>query len=56
MFGIADATAEMRILLNNFGATQRIWIFVCFAAGYIFIVEVFSFMANRLERRWRVAT
>ncbi len=56
VFGIADATAEMRILLNNFGATQRIWIFVCFAAGYIFIVEVFSFMANRLERRWRVAT
>ncbi len=45
----------MRSFTNDF-PTQRVGIFVCFAAGYIVIVEVFSFLANRLERRWRVAT
>ena len=56
VFGIAEATSNMRSLLNDFGATQRMGIFVCFAAGYIVIVEVFSFLSARLERRWRVAT
>ena len=56
VFGIAEATAEMRSLLNNFGATQKFGIFVCFALGYIILVEVFSFLSNRLERRWRLAT
>ena len=55
VFGVAEATSQMRIFTNNF-ATQRLGIFICFAAGYIVIVEVFSFLANRLERRWRVAT
>ncbi len=56
VFGIAEATFQMRTLLNSFGATQRYGIFICFAAGYIVIVEVFSFASSRLERRWRVAT
>ncbi len=56
VFGMAEATFQMRTLLNSFGATQRFGIFVCFAAGYVLIVEVFSFMSSRLERRWRVAT
>jgi glutamate transport system permease protein len=56
VFGVAEATAQMRGLLNDFGATQRWGIFLCFAAGYVLIVEVFSFFSSRLERRWRVAT
>jgi glutamate transport system permease protein len=56
VFGMAEATAQMRGLLNDFGATQRYGIFFCFAAGYVLIVEVFSFASSRLERRWRVAT
>jgi glutamate transport system permease protein len=56
VFGVAEATFQMRGLLNDFGATQRWGIFFCFAAGYILIVEVFSFLSSRLERRWRVAT
>lgn len=55
VFGIAEATAQMRSFTNDF-ASQRTGIFVIFAAGYIVIVEVFSFLANRLERRWRLAT
>ncbi|MCD4527078.1 amino acid ABC transporter permease [Nocardioides sp. cx-173] len=55
VFGVAEATYDMRSLLNDFGATQKFGIFVCFAIGYIVIVEVFSFISYRLERRWRVA-
>jgi glutamate transport system permease protein len=56
VFGIAEATFQMRSLLNDFGATQRYGIFLCFAAGYVVLVEAFSFLSSRLERRWRVAT
>ena len=55
VFGVVEATSQMRSFTNDF-PTQRLGIFLCFAAGYIVIVEVFSFLANRLERRWRVAT
>ena len=55
VFGVAEAASRMRSFTNDF-PTQRIGIFICFAAGYVVIVEVFSFLANRLERRWRVAT
>ena len=55
VFGMVEATSQMRSFTNDF-PTQRLGIFVCFAAGYIVIVEVFSFLSNRLERRWRVAT
>ncbi|WP_372736502.1 ABC transporter permease subunit, partial [Nocardioides sp.] len=55
VFGVAEATAQMRSLTNDFGS-QRIGIFIAFALGYVVIVEVFSFMSNRVERRWRLAT
>lgn len=54
IFGMGEAVAQMRILTNNYGS-ERTTIFLVFAAGYILIVFVFSFFANRLERHWRVA-
>lgn len=54
IFGVAEAVATMRITTNNF-SSQRLGIFIMFALGYVVIVEVFSFFASRLERRWRVA-
>ncbi len=53
-FGLMEATGRMRYFTNN-NADDRGWIFITFAVGYIIIVEVMSFGANRLERRWRVA-
>lgn len=53
-FGILEATARMRALTND-NADQRTGIFICFAIGYIIIVEVMSSGAYSLERRWRVA-
>jgi glutamate transport system permease protein len=53
-FGILEATARMRSLTND-NADQRTGIFICFAIGYIIIVEVMSAGAFSLERRWRVA-
>ena len=53
-FGMAEATATMRVLTNN-NADQRIGIFLAFAIGYIIIVEVVSLASYRLERRCRVA-
>lgn len=54
IFGVGEAVAQMRILTNNYGS-ERTNIFLVFAAGFIVIVFVFSFFANRLERHWRVA-
>jgi glutamate transport system permease protein len=54
VFGVAEATSQMRSFTNDF-ATQRLGIFIMFALGYIVLVELFSFMAVRLERRWAVA-
>lgn len=54
VFGMAEATSTMRSLNNDF-ASQRTEIFICFAIGYIVLVEIFSFASNRLERHWRVA-
>ncbi|MFZ0142143.1 MAG: amino acid ABC transporter permease [Aeromicrobium sp.] len=53
-FGIAEATFRLRGLLNDY-ATERIVIFLGIALGYIIIVELISFVANRLERRWAVS-
>jgi glutamate transport system permease protein len=53
-FGIAEATFRLRGLLNDY-ATERIVIFLGIALGYIVIVELISFVANRLERRWAVS-
>jgi glutamate transport system permease protein len=52
-FGIADATFRAKGMLRDY-ATDRILIFVGIALGYIVIVELISFGATRLERRWAV--
>lgn len=52
-FGIAEATYRLEGLLRDY-PSQRTLAFVGVAAGYIFIVEVISFAANRFERRWAV--
>lgn len=52
--GVFEAFARMRSLTNDF-ATQRIGIFLTFALIFVILVEVISFGAHRLERRWRVA-
>lgn len=54
VFGVAEAVSQMRILTNNF-SSERVGIFILFAAGYIVFVEIVSLGANRLERRWRTA-
>ncbi len=53
LFGIFEATARMKYFTNIAG--DDLPIFVLFALGYIVLVEVVSFGANRLERRWRVS-
>lgn len=55
VFGVAEAVNQMRSFTNNF-SSQRTGIFIMFALGYVVIVELFSFGANRLERLYRVAT
>ncbi|HSX68020.1 amino acid ABC transporter permease [Nocardioides sp.] len=54
IFGVAEAVSQMSSLTND-NASQRPQIFLTIAAGYILIVFAFSFLANRLERHWRVA-
>jgi len=53
-FGLAEAFARMRGMTNNF-AGARPEIFVTFALGFIVLVAILSFLANRLEKRWTVA-
>jgi glutamate transport system permease protein len=54
VFGIGEAVAQMRSFNNN--STDRFWIGFMFALGYVVLVEAFSFVASRAERRYRVAT
>jgi glutamate transport system permease protein len=54
VFGIAEATFRMRFFTNN-DVAARNEIFLVFAVGYIVVVELVSFGANRMERRVRVA-
>lgn len=54
IFGVGEAVAQMRMMTNNH-SSERTTIFLAYAVGYILIVFVFSFLANRLERHWRVA-
>lgn len=54
VFGVVEAFAQMRLFTNNF-SSQRIGIFVMFALIFVVLVEVLSFIANRIERRWRIA-
>ena len=53
-FGITEATFRSKDLLKDYPA-DRVVIFLGIALGYIVIVELISFGANRLERRWAVA-
>lgn len=52
--GVVEAFARMRGFTNN-DPTQRYGIFIAFAAIFVLLVLALSFLANRLERRWRVA-
>lgn len=53
-FGLLEATARMRYFTNN-NADAREAIFLLFALGYVLLVEIVSFGATRLERRWAVS-
>lgn len=52
--GVFEAFARMRGLTNDF-ASSRTEIFLVFALIFVVLVEVLSFAAHRLERRWRIA-
>ena len=54
-FGLLEATARMRYFTNN-NADVRPQIFLIFALGYVILVEIVSFGASRVERRWKVAS
>ncbi len=54
VFGVTEAFYRMRLFTNDF-ATERIGIFLGFAVIFVILVELVSFGANRLERRWRIA-
>jgi glutamate transport system permease protein len=53
-FGIVEATFRSKGLLEEYPG-DRVMIFLGIAFGYIVIVELISFVANRLERRWAVS-
>ncbi len=52
--GVLEAAFALRQLLND-NAGDRWWLLGVFAGVFVLLVEVLSFMSNRLERRWRVA-
>lgn len=54
VFGIFEAVAQMRVLTNN-NADERWGIFLAFSIGYVVLVEIVSFLALSLERRWRIS-
>lgn len=54
VFGVAEALFRVRGFTNNFPA-DRIGIFISFALIFVVLVEMVSFAANRLERRWGAA-
>lgn len=54
VFGVAEALFRVRGFTNNFPG-DRIGIFIAFSLIFVVLVEVVSFGANRLERRWGVA-
>lgn len=53
-FGMAEATATMRIFTNN-NADEQMEIFLLFAIGYVVIVEIVAFGSYALERKMKVA-
>ena len=54
VFGIGEAFFRMRFFTNN-APGERVGIFMTFALIFVLLVEIVSFFANRLERRWRIA-
>ncbi|MGN0063660.1 MAG: amino acid ABC transporter permease [Nocardioides sp.] len=54
VFGVIEAAAQMKFFTNDH-ADQRWGIFITFALIYVVLVEIVSFIANRTERRWRIA-
>ena len=54
VFGVTEAFSRMRLFTNDF-ASARVGIFIGFALIFVLLVEIVSFGANRLERRWRIA-
>lgn len=52
--GVVEAFNVMRSMTND-NATARIEIFIAIALIFVILVEVLSFTAHRLERRWRIA-
>lgn len=54
VFGIAEAFFRMGGFTNN-NPGDRVGIFLTFALIFVVLVEILSFFANRLERRWSVA-
>jgi glutamate transport system permease protein len=54
VFGISEAFFRMRFFTNN-EPGERYGIFMSFALLFVLLVEIVSFFANRLERRWRIA-
>lgn len=51
---VVEAFYRMRLLLNDH-PVDRWWIFAAFALVFVVLVEVYSLIAHRLERRWRIA-
>ena len=54
VFGVIEAVGRMKGFTNDY-ADQRWGIFICFALGYVILVELISAFASLLERRWKVA-
>lgn len=52
--GVTEAFVRLRGFLND-NPGERTALFVGFALIFVVLVEVVSLMANRLERRWRIA-
>ena len=53
-FGLVEATFRSKGLLEEYPGDRWV-IFLGIAFGYIVLVELISFVANRLERRWAVS-
>lgn len=54
IFGVAEAFFRMKGFTND-APGERVQIFLIFALIFVVLVEIVSFGANRLERRWRIA-
>lgn len=53
-FGVSEAFYRMKVFTND-EPGERVGIFISFALIFVLLVEIVSFFANRLERRWRIA-